>query len=103
MKKKKIFLVVLFIIPLLFIELNNSPTKSYYLKTYPLNNGWGYIILKKNKVIIKQEIIPAISIKKPFANKRDAEIVGELMIDKLKSKQIPSITYNELQTKKISF
>ncbi|MCF6181711.1 DUF4907 domain-containing protein [Lutibacter sp.] len=103
MKKKKIFLVILFIISLLFIGLNNGSTKSYHLKSYQLDNGWGYMILKKNKVIIKQEIIPAISIKKPFANKRDAEIVGELMIDKLKSKQIPSITYNELQTKKIIF
>jgi hypothetical protein len=103
MKKRKIFLIILVITSLFYIKLSNNSTKSYHLKTYRINNGWGYVIVKKNKVLIKQEIIPAISIKKPFANKKDAEIVGELMISKLKSKKIPSITYNELQTKKITF
>lgn len=97
MKKWILIFAVLTITSILIIKLNDASTNGYHLKTFKVGNGWGYTILKKNKVIIKQDIIPGIPLKKPFATEKDAEIVGELMIEKLENKKIPSIAYKELQ------
>ena len=97
MKTKIIILTVLIIASIFIFKLSNASTQSYHLKTFKVNNGWGYTILKNDKVIIKQDIIPGIPVKKPFTTEKDAEIVGELMVEKLKNKKIPSISYKELQ------
>lgn len=97
MKKKIIIFTVLILTSIYLVKLGSTSTNNFKLKTFKVNNGWGYTILKKDKVIIKQDIIPGISVKKPFATKKDAVIVGELMIEKLKDNKIPSISYKELQ------
>ncbi|MDD3723082.1 MAG: DUF4907 domain-containing protein [Lutibacter sp.] len=99
MKKWIFIFTVLIITAILVVKLGGTATSTndYKLETFMVNNGWGYSILKKDKVIIKQDIIPGIQVKKPFATKKDAVIIGELMIEKLKNKKIPSITYKELQ------
>lgn len=98
MKKKLIIIVALIVTSILIVKLNNISANQYKLETYKVENGWGYnIINKKNKVIIKQDIIPGLPVKKPFATEKDAIIVGKLMVEKLKNKKIPSISYKELQ------
>ncbi|PKP13463.1 MAG: hypothetical protein CVU08_05105 [Bacteroidetes bacterium HGW-Bacteroidetes-3] len=99
MKQKIIIFTVLIITSALIVKLSHISTNGYGydLETYKAGNGWGYTIFVKNKVFIKQDIIPGIPAKKPFATEKDAVIVGELMIEKLKSKKIPSISYKELQ------
>ena len=97
MRKKIIILAVLIIASIFIVKLSNVSANEYDLETFKVESGWGYNILKKNKVIIKQDIIPGIPVKKPFTTEKDAEIVGELMIEKLKNKKIPSISYKELQ------
>ncbi|HEY9169780.1 MAG TPA: DUF4907 domain-containing protein [Lutibacter sp.] len=99
MKKGIFIFFVITITSILVIKLGSTSTSDYKLETFKVNNGWGYTILKKDKVIIKQDIIPGIQVNKPFASKKDAEIVGRLVIEKLKNKKIPTITYKELQTK----
>lgn len=97
MKKLIIIFTVLIITSILVVKLGGASTNDYKLETFKVDSGWGYTIYVKDKVFIKQDIIPGIPIKKPFATKKDAVIVGELMIEKLKSKKIPSISYKELQ------
>lgn len=97
MKKRTIIFTVLIITSILIVKLSNTSTRSYNLKTDKVTNGWGYTIFIKNKVFIKQDIIPGIPVKKPFATEKDAIIVGKLMIEKLTNKKIPSISYKELQ------
>ncbi len=101
MKKWIAIFFVLIITSILVVKLGSTSTSGYKLEAFKVDNGWGYTILKKEKVIIRQDIIPGIQVKKPFATKKDAKIVGELMIEKLKNKEIPTITYKELQTKGI--
>lgn len=97
MKKRTIIFTVLIITSILIVKLSNTSARSYNLKTDKVTNGWGYTIFIKNKVFIKQDIIPGIPVKKPFATEKDAIIVGKLMVEKLKNKKIPSISYKELQ------
>lgn len=97
MKDRIIIFAFLIIASIVITKVSNILTNGYDIKTYKVENGWGYKIHKKNKVIIKQDIIPGIAVKKPFATEKDALIVGELMIEKLKNKKIPSISYKELQ------
>lgn len=97
MKKWIIIFTVLIITSILVVKLGSTSTNDYKLETFKVDSGWGYTIFVKNKAFIKQDIIPGIPAKKPFATKKDAVIVGELMIEKLKSKKIPSISYKELQ------
>lgn len=97
MKNKIIIFTVLIITSILVFKLSGTSTNDYKLETFKVDSGWGYTILVKDKIFIKQDIIPGIPDKKPFATKKDAVIVGELVIEKLKNKKIPSISYKELQ------
>lgn len=97
MRKKVIIFAVLIIASIFIVKLSNISANEYDLETYKVENGWGYNIFKKNKVIIKQDIVPGLPVKKPFATEKDAIIVGKLMVEKLKNKKIPSISYKELQ------
>lgn len=97
MKKWIIIFTVLIITSILVVKLGITSTNDYKLETFKVDRGWGYTIFVKNKVFIKQDIIPGIPDKKTFATQKDAVIVGELMIEKLKNKKIPSISYKELQ------
>ena len=68
-----------------------------YNITYNDSLGWGYELIKENKVFIKQETIPAIQGNKGFKTKEDAENVAEFALEKLKNNQgFPSITKKEL-------
>lgn len=97
MKKRTIIFIVLITASIFIVKLSNISSNEYNLETHKVENGWGYNIFKKNKVIIKQDIIPGLSVKKPFATEKEAIVVGKLMIEKLTNKKIPSISYKELQ------
>ncbi|PWK03157.1 uncharacterized protein DUF4907 [Flavobacterium araucananum] len=63
--------------------------------------GWGYTVAYKEKVIIKQSIIPAISDTKSFTSEKDALKVGNLVVTKLKQNISPTVTKNDLILLKI--
>lgn len=77
--------------------------KSEPLKTESFKTafGWGYTITYKNKIIIKQSIIPAISAAKSFSTERDALKVGNLVVNKLNKNISPTVTKNDLILLKI--
>jgi hypothetical protein len=70
-------------------------------ETFQTKSGWGYSIAYKNKVIIKQSIIPVISDTKSFSTESDALKVADLVVKKLKQNISPTVTKNELILLKI--
>lgn len=68
------------------------------MRTFPVNNGWGYELLTNDSVYIRQEFIPAITGKKAFATKEDAEKTAGLALRKLHTTRFPMITLKELDS-----
>lgn len=80
---------------LLFIfACNNKP--EFALSSFKTSTGWGYVIKKNDKIIIKQSIIPVIQNIKSFETETEALKVGNLVLDKLEHKTSPTITKNDL-------
>lgn len=88
---------------LIFTLLIVSCTKKETLKaeSFKTNSGWGYSISYKNKILIKQSIIPVINDNKSFSTEEDALKTAHLVIDKLKHNLSPTVTKNELILLKI--
>jgi hypothetical protein len=59
-------------------------------------NGWGYDILVNDKLFIHQESIPVIAGKRGFDKKEQAEQAAQLIINKMKRGQLPTITTFEI-------
>jgi hypothetical protein len=83
--------------------LGGDDDKSLKLEVYQFNKGWSYYILLKNKIIIKQEYIPAIQRSIPFRNEADARKVGNLVIQKLENHIRPSVSIDELDSLRLNF
>ena len=64
-------------------------------------SGWGYTISYKDKILIKQTIIPVISETKSFSSENDALKVAGLVVKKLSQNTSPSVTKNDLILLKI--
>ncbi|KAF2336058.1 DUF4907 domain-containing protein [Flavobacterium nitrogenifigens] len=69
--------------------------------SFKTNSGWGYMIAYKEKIVIKQSIIPVISDTKSFDTESDALKVADLVKQKLKQNLSPTVTKNELILLKI--
>ena len=70
---------------------------------FEIPGGWGYNILVDHKIFIHQEIIPAIEGNKVFASKDDAEKISGLIVQKITSKRMPSVTKRELDSLQINY
>ncbi|KDN56856.1 DUF4907 domain-containing protein [Flavobacterium seoulense] len=79
---------------LLIFACNNKP--EFVLSSFKTSTGWGYVIKKNDKIIIKQSIIPVIQNIKSFESETEALKVGNLVLDKLEHKTSPTITKNNL-------
>ncbi len=73
------------------------------IKVTKQNSGYGYQILKKQKVIINQPFIPAIEGEKTFKNKEDAQKTADLVMNKIEKKMFPRISTHELDSMKIAY
>lgn len=78
--------------------IKKDPFKTESFKT---TSGWGYTIAFKNKIIIKQSIIPVISDTKSFTTEHDALKVAHLVVEKLNQNISPTVTKNDLILLKI--
>jgi hypothetical protein len=61
------------------------------------SNGWGYDILVNDTLFIHQESIPVIAGKRGFDKKEQAEQAAQLIINKMKRGQLPTITTFEIE------
>ncbi|MBO9586883.1 MAG: DUF4907 domain-containing protein [Flavobacterium sp.] len=69
--------------------------------SFKTDSGWGYTIAYKEKVLIKQSIIPVISNAKSFETEDEALKVANLVKQKLQQNLSPTVTKNELILLKI--
>ena len=104
-KKNWVYVLLGFAI-LFFIFRKVIPQpENIQLQIFKTTNGWGYDIVKDDKVYIHQEIIPAIEGFKSFITKEEAEKVGNLVIQKIKQKKgggLPQVTNEEIDSLQIS-
>lgn len=73
----------------------------YKTEIFQTNSGWGYSISYKDKIIIKQSIIPVISDNKSFSTEEDALKTAHLVVEKLSQNLSPTVNKNELILLKI--
>ena len=96
--------VIFLIVNIRFIHHQSTGNKSsngqfFSVETFRTGeNGWGYNILNHKKVIIKQDIIPAVQRLIPFQSEADARKTAYLVIYKLNHKKLPTITISELDS-----
>lgn len=78
-----------------------SKKETFQIETIKTTSGWGYTIANKDKILIKQTIIPVISETKSFNSEEDALKVATLVVKKLHQNLSPSVTKNDLILLKI--
>lgn len=103
---KKIFRYIRKIFLFIFLVLHlTACTKSNKLKTetFKTTSGWGYSVAYKNKIIIRQSVIPVINDSKSFSTEEDALKVANLVENKLSHNISPTVTKNDLILLKIKF
>lgn len=102
MMMTKTYLKLLFCsgILLMSCEKKNS---SFEIKITNQNSGYGYQILKKQKILINQPFIPAIQGEKSFKNETDAQKTAELVVSKIHRYSLPKISIHELDSMKIKY
>lgn len=104
-KKNWVYVLLGFAILFFIYRKVITPAENIQLKTFKTNTGWGYDIVKDDKLYIHQEIIPAIEGFKSFITKEEAEKVGKLVLQKIKNKEgggLPQITREEIDSLQIS-
>lgn len=78
-----------------------TKNETFKTDTFQTKSGWGYTIVYKSKIIIKQSVIPVISDSKSFSTEDDALKVAHLVVEKLNKQISPTVTKNDLILLKI--
>lgn len=79
-------------------RFHNKRDHHYTVDVINIEKGWGYNILRDNKLIIHQPYIPAKNGQFVFRNKYDAKKTGQLVVKKLQNSQSPRIRIDELDS-----
>lgn len=98
----KMFWKLFFFSGLLLISCKKE-TDNPEVKITKQNSGYGYQILKKQKILINQPYIPAIQTNKTFKNEIEANNVANLVIQKMKKYSLPTVSIHELDSMKIEY
>ena len=64
---------------------------------------WGYEIYSGDSLIIRQLQVPAAAGQFGFTSEKGAKIIGEMVVGKLKTGQIPSISLEELKQSGVAY
>jgi Domain of unknown function (DUF4907) len=64
---------------------------------FQTDHGWGYDITMNHQVVIHQPFIPGTTGTNGFTTKEQATAVALIVIEKIKSHQIPSVSHQQLQ------
>ena len=77
--------------------------KKELLRLAPVHTGasWGYQIFYKDRPLIYQPEIPAVSGHHPFSSKEEAMRVGRLVMRKLQTGASPAVSVRELDSMNI--
>ncbi|WP_412987332.1 DUF4907 domain-containing protein [Pontimicrobium sp. IMCC45349] len=103
MTKKTVLITSIVLAITLTVIILYPKKQSLTYSIHKTNNGYGYTIQENNKILIKQNNIPAIEKSNSFCSKKEAKKTAKLVISKLNSNKPPTITTKELTTLGISF
>jgi Domain of unknown function (DUF4907) len=80
-------------------KLPDKPRKKgdIIAQTFKTGDGWGYTVFVNDKLFIKQSFIPVLEGNRGFTKEDDAIKVANLVVNKLKHHQQPTIRLDELQ------
>lgn len=67
------------------------------MQTFLEQGYWGYDIIVNDKICIHQDYVPAIIGNQRFANKKEAELVGKMVLKKILNKETPTVNAGELE------
>jgi hypothetical protein len=106
---KKNWIYILFTVSILVFGISRFFKDDYKagkvelkVKTFQSQIGWGYDITANDTSLIHQDLIPGIAGRKGFATKEDAEKIGNLVLEKIKNKKMPTVSLQDLEDFKIS-
>ena len=87
-------------IAVFFFMRNKQHDEKIFIYAEPVHTefGWGYNIIADGKVHIKQEYMPAVPGKIGFKTAEDAMIVGNMVVNKISTNQLPAISVRELDS-----
>ena len=104
---KKYWAYILLVFALVFLGYQKlfKQENTIEIKTFKVQNGWGYDVYRNNKLYIHQTIIPAIEGQKAFKSQEQATIIGNLVASKIQKREgggLPQITVAEIDSLKIT-
>ena len=82
---------------LLARQNNKTAVPPLTYQCFKTENGWGYNILADNKIIIRQPFLPGVAGKAGFDQQQQAATVARIVIEKIKSGEMPTISHQQLQ------
>jgi len=86
---------------MLFLLSCNSLGPKNSGEVYKLKGGYGYKIFINERLVIKQDCIPALKENRPFRDSLSASKIMNLALKKIKMGQNPTITEEDLANYKI--
>ena len=94
-------LVLLSLILLLLLAVSGFVKKeqsTFVVSVFKSEGGWGYNIIKDEKIYIHQSYIPVIQQNIPFNSYLKAYKAGKMVIRKLEKKMSPALTKEEIES-----
>ncbi|RAV27915.1 DUF4907 domain-containing protein [Sinomicrobium soli] len=71
------------------------------VEVFEVGNGYGYQLKSGGKVLVRQEVIPALPGSGPFCSRSDARTAGILVRHKIMNRESPAITKEELKVLRV--
>jgi hypothetical protein len=96
--KKILTGLILFVALITSVIIFNYRSNGFTVNVFSNGGGWGYDIVYNKKLIIHQPYMPAMEGQAPFESKYMARATGRLVISKLKTRQSPRISSEEIKT-----
>jgi len=104
MKKEIIFAACLsLVLPIIIWVYLFQPSESITTQVFKVDNGFGYSIMMKRKILIKQKNIPAVAKVTPFCSAEDAQKTASLVKQKILMKVTPTVSLVELEDLDVIF
>lgn len=101
MIKRKLLLIIAALSVLcciIIVRHNYRPAHRLSYAVFRAKSGWGYNILVDTSLFIHQDIVPTLTTEKGFDTQKQAILTAQLVVDKIKSGKLPTVSKSELQT-----
>ena len=99
-KKQNILIIAVAVIisaGIWIITVKSHNPQHFESRVFRVMDGWGYDVLVNDELIIHQESIPVLQQRQAFPQKSEAERTAQLVIQKLKTGTLPTLTKFDLE------